>query len=42
VWKKTGKNNKHFQNKVEEMMEMEGLKYFLWSTALRKKRWRSS
>ena len=27
VWEKTGKKNRHFQNKIEEMMEMEGLKY---------------
>ena len=27
VWEKTGKKNKHFQGKVEEMTELHGLKY---------------
>ena len=27
VWEKTGKKNKHFQNKVEEMAEINGFKY---------------
>ena len=27
VWEKTGKKNRHFQNKTEEMREMRGLKY---------------
>ena len=27
VWEKTGKRNRNFQNRTEEMMEMRGLKY---------------
>ena len=27
VWEKVGKKNKHFQNKIAEMVEMKGLKY---------------
>ena len=27
VWEKTGKKNRNFQSRVEEMMEMKGLKY---------------
>ena len=47
IWEKSGRKNRHFQERIEEMLQTHGYKYtlkyyFLWVQTFRKAWWRSS